>query len=196
VAEELSATGVDMLDAPISGGDEGAAAGTLSIMTGGDETVLEAHRDVFKMLGETVTHCGPSGAGQTTKACNQIVVASQLVGVAEAIVFANKAGADLETVLDAISGGAASCWVLENRAENMIHGDFEPGFFPAYQHTDLRIATDASEAFGAPMLQTGVARKLFKLFETMVSNDKGRDDNSGIVQVIEKLAGEEARVRE
>jgi 3-hydroxyisobutyrate dehydrogenase/2-hydroxy-3-oxopropionate reductase len=149
VAEELSATGVDMLDAPVSGGDEGAAAGTLSIMTGGDETVLEAHRDVFKMLGETVTHCGPSGAGQKTKACNQIVVASQLVGVAEAIVFANKAGADLETLLDAISGGAASCWVLENRADNMIHGDFEPGFFSP------RISTQTSGSQPTPARRSG-----------------------------------------
>ena len=187
IADRLADVGVDMLDAPISGGDEGAMNGTLSIMVGGDEDVLDAHLDVLEVMGETITHCGPTGAGQTTKACNQIVVAAQMVGVSEALVFANQVGADLEAVVDAISGGAAGCWTLDNRAPNMIKGEFEPGFFAEYQYQDLRIATDAGEAFGAPMPQTALAHELYK---TMVQNGMGKDCNSGVMQVLEMMAGE------
>ncbi|MFB6299524.1 MAG: NAD(P)-dependent oxidoreductase [Halobacteriales archaeon] len=190
LATELNDAGVAMLDAPISGGEEGAIEGTLSIMVGGDEDVLQAQMDLLEVMGETITHCGPNGAGQTTKACNQIVVAAQMVGVSEALVFAEKAGADLEAVVDAISGGAAGCWTLDNRAPRMIQGNFEPGFFAEYQYKDLRIATDAGEAFGAPMPQTELAHELYK---TMEENGMGRDDNSGVMQVIEMLAGTEAR---
>jgi 2-hydroxy-3-oxopropionate reductase len=191
LAMEVADRGGVMLDAPISGGEEGAIDGSLSIMVGGDESVLDEHMDLFEVMGETVTHCGPSGAGQTTKACNQIVVAAQMVSVSEALVFAEKAGADLEAVVDAISGGAAGCWTLDNRAPSMIEGDFDPGFFASYQYKDLRIAMEAGEAFGAPMAGTAVAHELYKTMET---TDRGRDDNSGVMQVIEDLAGEEARV--
>ncbi|MFC6906231.1 NAD(P)-dependent oxidoreductase [Halalkalicoccus tibetensis] len=190
IAAELAELGIELLDAPISGGEEGAIEGTLSIMVGGSEEALEEQRDLLDVMGETVTHCGPSGAGQTTKAANQIVVAAQMVGVSEALVFASQAGADLESVVDAISGGAAGCWTLDNRAPDMIQGDFDPGFFAEYQYKDLRIATDAGEAFGAPMPQTELAHELYK---SMVGNDIGRDDNSGVMQVIEMLAGTEAR---
>ena len=193
VADRLAEAGVTMLDAPISGGEEGAIEGTLSIMVGGDEAELDEQRDVLDVMGETVTHCGPSGAGQTTKACNQIVVAAQMVGVSEALVFADNAGADLEAVVDAIRGGAAGCWTLDNRAPDMIHGDFDPGFFAQYQYKDLRIATDAGEAFGSPMPQTALAHELYK---TMVQNDMGRDDNSGVMQVLEMMSGGEARVED
>ncbi|MFB6311794.1 MAG: NAD(P)-dependent oxidoreductase [Salinirussus sp.] len=191
VADRLADKDVAMLDAPISGGEVGAVEGTLSIMVGGDADALAETRDVLEVMGETITHCGPSGAGQTTKACNQIVVAAQMVGVSEALVFADNAGADLEAVVDAISGGAAGCWTLDNRAPSMIRGDFDPGFFAEYQYKDLRIATDAGEAFGSPMPQTGLAHELYK---TMVENDMGRDDNSGVMQVLEMLSGSEARV--
>ena len=191
LAADLREAGASMLDAPISGGEEGAIDGSLSIMVGGKESVLEQHMDLFEVMGETITHCGPNGAGQTTKACNQIVVASQMVGVSEALVFAKKAGADLEAVVEAISGGAAGCWTLDNRAPNMIEGEFDPGFFASYQYKDLRIAMDAGEAFGAPMAQTAVAHELYKAMET---TDRETDDNSGVMQVIEDLAGEEARV--
>jgi 2-hydroxy-3-oxopropionate reductase len=193
LAADLAEMGVDMLDAPISGGEEGAIEGTLSIMIGGEEDVVEAHRDLFEVMGETVTHTGPNGAGQTTKACNQIVVSAQMVAVSEALVFAEKAGADLEAVVDAISGGAAGCWTLDNRAPSMIQGDFEPGFFAGYQYKDLRIATDAGEAYGAVMPQTELAHELYK---TMEQNGMERDDNSGVMQVIEMLSGTEARVED
>lgn len=191
LAAEIDEQGADMLDAPISGGEEGAIDGTLSIMVGGDEAVFDAHEELLGAMGETITHCGPSGAGQTTKACNQIVVAAQMVGVSEALVFAQKAGADLDAVVEAISGGAAGCWTLDNRAPSMIQGKFDPGFFASYQYKDLRIATDAGEAFGAPMPQTSIAHELYKTMET---TGRGDDDNSGVMQVIEDLAGEQARV--
>lgn len=191
VADRLNEEGVSLLDAPISGGEQGAIDGTLSIMVGGDESVLDEQRDLLDVMGETVTHCGPSGAGQTTKACNQIVVAAQMVGVSEALVFADNAGADLEAVVDAISGGAAGCWTLDNRAPTMIRGDFDPGFFAEYQYKDLRIATEAGEDFGSPMPQTALAHELYK---TMVQNGMGRDDNSGVMQVLEMMSGGEARI--
>ena len=190
IAGDLAERGVAMLDAPISGGEEGAIEATLSIMVGGDAGVLEAHRDLLEAVGRTVTHCGDNGAGQVTKACNQIVVAAQMVGVSEALVFAQKAGADLEAVVEAISGGAAGCWTLDNRAPAMIRGDFEPGFYAEYQYKDLRIATEAGEAYGAPLPVTGLAHELYK---AMVENGLGRDGNSGVIQVLEMLAGEQAR---
>jgi 3-hydroxyisobutyrate dehydrogenase-like beta-hydroxyacid dehydrogenase len=193
IADRLGSEGVELLDAPISGGESGAIEGTLSIMVGGDEAAFEAQQDVLTVTGETVTHCGPSGAGQTTKACNQIVVAAQMVSVGEALVFANQAGADLEAVVTAISGGAAGCWALDNRAPDMIRGEFDPGFFASYQYKDLRIATEAGEAFGSPMPLTASAHELYKAME---QNGMGRDDNSGVMQVIEMMAGEEARVDE
>lgn len=191
LAADITDQGANMLDAPISGGEEGAIEGTLSIMVGGDEIVFSEQMDLFEVMGETITHCGSNGAGQTTKACNQIVVAAQMVAVSEALVFAEKAGANLDAVIEAISGGAAGCWTLDNRASRMINGNFEPGFFASYQYKDLRIATNAGEAFGAPLPQTAIAHELYKTMET---TNRGRDDNSGVMQVIEDLAGEEARV--
>ena len=191
VADELAGVGVAALDAPISGGEEGAIEGTLSIMVGGDGDALDAQRDVLSVMGETVTHCGPPGAGQVTKACNQIVVANTMEAVSEALVFAEKAGADLEAVVSAISGGAAGCWTLDNRAPTMIRGDFDPGFFATYQYKDLRIATGAGEEFGSPMPITQVTHDMYKAME---ENGLGRDDNSGVMQIVELLAGTEARI--
>jgi len=191
LASDLAEMGVDMLDAPISGGEEGAIDGTLSIMIGGDADVLAEHRDLFEVVGATVTHCGGNGAGQVTKACNQIVVSGTMQAISEALVFAKKAGADLEAVVDAISGGAAGCWALDNRAPRMIRGNFEPGFFAEYQYKDLRIATDAGQTYGAPMPVTSVVHESYK---SMVERGLGRDDNSGVLQVLEVLAGEKARI--
>ena len=191
LAADLAAVDVDMLDAPVSGGEEGAIEGTLSIMVGGEADVLDAHREILEAMGGTITHCGPAGAGQVTKACNQVVVANTMEAVSEALVLAGKAGADVEAVVDAISGGAAGCWTLDNRAPSMIRGDFEPGFFASYQYKDLRIATSAGEEFGAPMPITQVTHDMYK---TMEETGLGTDDNSGVMQVVEMMAGEEVRI--
>lgn len=193
LAAELAAIGVDMLDAPISGGEEGAIDGTLSIMVGGDADVLDAVRPILDVMGATVTHCGGNGAGQVTKACNQIVVANTMAAVSEALLFAEKAGADLEAVLDAISGGAAGCWTLDNRAPRMIRGNFEPGFFADYQYKDLRIAMRAGQEYGAPIPTTANTHELYK---AACQSGYGRDDNSGILQVLEDMAGTEARIND
>ena len=193
LAAELNEMGVSMLDAPISGGEEGAIDGTLSIMVGGEESVLDEQFDLLEAMGETITHCGPNGAGQVTKACNQIVVAGTMQAVSEALLFAQKGGADLQAVVDAISGGAAGCWALDNRAPRMIRGNFEPGFFASYQYKDLRIATDAGEVFGSPMPLTSLVHESYKSMEEM---GLGADDNSGVLQVLEALGGEEARIED
>jgi 2-hydroxy-3-oxopropionate reductase len=193
LAADLAAKDVNMLDAPISGGEEGAIEATLSIMVGGDADVLDAHRELLEAMGETITHCGPSGSGQVAKACNQIVVANTMEAVSEALVLAGKAGADVEAVVDAISGGAAGCWALDNRAPSMIRGDFEPGFFASYQYKDLRNAPSAGEEFGAPMPNTQDTHDMYKPME---GPGRGRDDNSGVMQVVEMMAGEEIRVEE
>lgn len=197
VTEDLAASfaelGVTMLDAPISGGEEGAIEGTLSIMVGGPADALADVRDVLDVMGETITHCGDHGAGQVTKACNQIVVANAMAAVSEALVFAEQAGADLQAVVDAISGGAAGCWTLDNRAPRMIRGNFEPGFFAEYQYKDLRIATQAGQEYGAPLPTTAATHELYK---TAVQTGRGRDDNSGVMQVIEDMADTQARIEE
>ncbi len=191
LAEELGDADVAMLDAPISGGEEGAIEGTLSIMVGGTASVLEEVRPILAVLGETVTHCGDHGAGQVTKASNQIVVANTMAAVSEALLFAERAGANLEAVVEAISGGAAGCWTLDHRAPSMIRGDFEPGFFAEYQYKDLRIANRAGQEFGVPMPTTASTHELYK---SAVELGYGRDDNSGVLQVLETMAGETARI--
>lgn len=193
IAADVADAGADMLDAPISGGEQGAQKGSLSIMVGGDEAIFEEVRPVFEAMGETITLTGGHGAGQTTKACNQIIVACTHQAVGEALVFAEKAGADLEKVLEAISGGAASCWSLHERAPRVIRGNFEPGFFSAYQYKDLRIATNAGEEYGAPMPATSVAHEMYKAME---ETGRGRDDHSAVIKVIEDMAGTEARIED
>lgn len=191
VTANLADHGVQTLDAPVSGGEQGAIEGTLSIMVGGEESVLEEHRDLFDILGEQITYCGDHGTGQVTKACNQIVVSNTIQAISEALVFAEKGGANLPAVIDALNGGAASCWMLENRAPSMIRGEFEPGFLATHQYKDLRIANRAGEAYGAPLPITQVTHEMYK---AMVETDHGHDDNSGVIQVLEQLAGAQARV--
>lgn len=190
-AADVAERGAAMLDAPISGGEGGAVEGSLSIMVGGDADVLDEVRGLLGVMGETITHTGPSGAGQVTKACNQIVVACTHQAVSEALLLAHRAGADLEAVVSAISGGAAGCWSLRERAPDVIRGNFEPGFFCSYQYKDLRIATEAGEEFGVPMPETQVAHEMYKAMEEM---GNGRDDHAAVIQVIETMADDEARI--
>ena len=192
LAVEFSESDVHWVDAPVSGGEEGAIEGSLAIMAGGEPDVLDAHRELLSVMG-SVTHCGPVGSGQVAKACNQIIVANTYQAVSEALVFAQKAGADLQSVVDAISGGAAGSWILDNRADRMIRGNFDPGFFADYQYKDLRIATEAGQAYDAPLPATDIAHEMYK---SMAATGLGRDDHSGVIQVLERLAGEAARIDE
>lgn len=190
MAEKLAEIGVKMLDAPISGGAEGAAKGTLSIMVGGDAADVERAMPYFEAMGKTITHVGPQGAGQTVKLVNQILGVINMLAVSEALVFAKAGGLDLEKTLAAISGGAAGSWLLSNRGPQIINGDWRPGFTIDLQQKDLRLALEAGDQFGAPLLATSL---VFNLYRTLQHNGLGAEGNHALVKALENLAGIVAR---
>lgn len=190
MAERLAEAGVRMLDAPISGGSEGAAKGTLSIMVGGDAADFERAMPYFQAMGKTITHVGPQGAGQTVKLVNQILGVINMLAVSEALVFAKAGGLDLEKTLAAVSGGAAGSWLLSNRGPQIINGDWRPGFTIDLQQKDLRLALEAGDQFGAPMLATSL---VFNLYRTLQQGGLGAEGNHALVKALENLAGIVAR---
>ena len=133
------------IDAPVSGGDVGAKNATLSIMVGADEYALLAIEPILKVMGKRIIHIGPVGSGQIAKACNQIMVAAQMVAMGELLVLAQKAGADPEKVVDAIKGGAAACWTLDNKPQRLFAGNRTPGFKAAMQYKDLNIVMEMAK---------------------------------------------------
>jgi 3-hydroxyisobutyrate dehydrogenase len=178
-----------MLDAPVSGGSEGAKKGTLSIFVGGDPADLERARPVLQSLGTTITHVGPIGAGQAVKAVNQVILAGAYLGVAEGIVLAMKAGLDVEQVVGALSGGAAQSWVLANRSGRMIANDYPLGFKVALHRKDLGIALELAR-------QTGTVLPVSALCEQieagLIGRDHGDDDVSAVARTIRELSGLDA----
>jgi 3-hydroxyisobutyrate dehydrogenase len=154
IAEKLGEKGVKMLDAPVSGGPEGAQNGTLAIMVGGETADFEIALPVLEAMGKTVTHVGPIGAGQITKAINQIIISGTYLTVAEGLTLGMKAGLDMDKVIQAISGGAASSWVLHNRGKNVINNTYPLGFRVRLHHKDLRIALDTARELIAKMSQS------------------------------------------
>ena len=145
IYEAASAKGVKVLDAPVSGGDIGAQKGTLSIMVGGEEPVFQEVLPLLQLLGENIVYQGPAGSGQHTKMCNQINIATNMIGVCESLMYAKKAGLDPETVLRSISSGAAGSWSLSNLAPRMIAEDFAPGFYIKHFIKDMKIAIEEAE---------------------------------------------------
>jgi 2-hydroxy-3-oxopropionate reductase len=190
VAEALAGAGVRCLDAPVSGGDVGARDGTLSIMAGGDPDTFEQVRPIFGVLGKSAVLCGPSGAGQTVKACNQVLVAVTIAGVSEALTLGAKAGVDPDKVVQVLSGGLARCGVLDNRGQRMVRGDFEPGFRMRLHYKDLNIVRQTSKDYGVPLPVTAIVHELFSI---AISKDRGELDHSGLLTVVEELASTEAR---
>ena len=186
MAEALAAKEVDMLDAPVSGGSEGAHQGTLSIMVGGDAAVFEQVKPVLAAMGKTITHIGPIGAGQTTKAINQIIVAGTYMGVAEGRVLGLKAGLDMDKVLQAVSGGAAASWGLSNRAGNMLKNDYPLGFRVKLHAKDLRIALDAARHSGAVL---PVAALVEQMEAGLISRGFGDEDVSAMARVLREASG-------
>lgn len=178
--------GVETLDAPVSGGELGARNGTLTIMVGGEDAVLQRVMPVFKTMGKSVTLIGGPGAGQVAKAANQIMVAAQMVAEAELLVFAQKAGVDPEKVVNAIKGGAAQCWTLDNKPQRIFAGVRTPGFKAQLQSKDLGIVMDSAKEFGVPLPSTAVNAQLF---QSMVQQGMGDLDNSAVLNVLEQLAG-------
>jgi len=185
IAEVLSQRGVLSLDAPVSGGDIGAQKGMLAIMVGGPAEALEKVMPIFEVIGKKITHVGDTGAGQIAKACNQVMVAAQMVAMGELLVLAKKAGADPEKVVAAIQGGAAQCWTLDVKPERLFAGNRNPGFKAYMQAKDLGIVVDTAREYGIPMPSTSVNTQLFNAMLEMGMREL---DNSAVVGVIESLA--------
>lgn len=171
INDEAKKKGMFALDAPVSGGDIGAKEATLSIMVGGDEADFEAVKSIFQQLGTNIVYQGNAGAGQHTKMCNQIAIASNMLGVCEAVVYAEKAGLDPETVLKSISSGAAGSWSLSNLAPRMINGNFAPGFYIKHFIKDMNIALQEAKAMGMATPGLALAREMYaKLAESGEEN--------------------------
>jgi 3-hydroxyisobutyrate dehydrogenase len=162
MAAAVAQRGGAFLDAPVSGGDTGARNATLSIMVGGDQDALKKCLPLLQRMGEKITHCGPSGAGQLTKLVNQILVAVTNLAVSEALVFARANGLDDQKTLDAVSGGAASSWQLSNLGPRMLKGDFAPGFMIKLQQKDLRLALAAAAEKNMRLQATSLVSELFQ----------------------------------
>jgi 3-hydroxyisobutyrate dehydrogenase len=185
-AARLADRGVHFVDAPVSGGSEGAQQGTLSIMVGGDAADVERARSILEAMGKTITHMGPVGAGQATKAVNQVILAGTYLGVAEGIVLAIKSGLDPETVVRALSGGAAQSWVLVNRSERMIRNDYPIGFKLALHRKDLGIALGMAEETGTALPVAGLAAQIEN---GLIAAGHGDDDNSALARAIRAWSG-------
>jgi 3-hydroxyisobutyrate dehydrogenase len=180
------------LDAPVSGGEIGAIEARLSIMIGGDAADVARARPLFEALGKTIVHVGDHGAGQATKLANQIAVAINNLGVAEALVFAASQGIDLEKVRQVIAGGAGMSWAMANYAPKMLAGDFRPGFMVDLQQKDLRLVLGDADAAHLSLPGASLAHELYNALQAA---GEGRDGNHALIKVIERLSGVEARVK-
>ena len=186
IATAVLEHGVDMLDAPVSGGSEGAEKGTLSIMVGGEAAALEKVRPALQHLGSTITHVGSSGAGQVARAVNQTIIAGTYAAVAEGMALAMAAEIDVEAALNALGGGAAGSWVLANRARNMIEGSYPLGFRTRLHRKDLGIALSAAKELGVAM---PVAAYVEQLETSLVKRGFGDEDVSNLARVVREQAG-------
>ena len=173
IFNEAKAKGISALDAPVSGGDIGARDGKLTIMVGGEKAVFEKVSPLFKLMGTSVNLLGSAGAGQHTKMSNQIAIASNMIGVCEAMVYAKRAGLDPEKVLMTIGGGAAASWSLSNLAPRMIKGDFEPGFYVKHFVKDMKIALEEAENMGIKLLGLELAKSLYDELVEYKKENKG-----------------------
>jgi 2-hydroxy-3-oxopropionate reductase len=185
IHEAAAARGVASIDAPVSGGEQGAINGTLSIMCGGDAAAIERARPLLELLGAAIVHVGPAGSGQIVKACNQIVVGGTLQAVGEALVLGAKAGVAPQAIIDALRGGAARCWALEVRGPNMVRGDFDPGFRSALHQKDLDLALGEARAVGVALPLTAMVNQLFC---SMKATGRGDFDHSGLITLLEDLS--------
>jgi 3-hydroxyisobutyrate dehydrogenase len=186
MAEELSKKSIKMLDAPVSGGPEGAQNGTLAIMVGGDAADFKRALPILDAMGKTVTHVGPIGAGQITKAINQIIISGTYLTVAEGLTLGIKAGLDMQKVIQAISGGAASSWVLHNRGINVVNNTYPLGFRVKLHHKDLRIALDTARELEVTLPATAL---VMQIENGLIARGYGDDDVSAIGRAIREQSG-------
>ena len=184
-AERLANQSVHMLDAPISGGSEGAANGTLSIMVGGEAEQVERALPYLQVMGKKITHVGGHGAGQMTKLVNQILVAGSMLSLGEALLFAQAGGLDLERTLEAVSDGAAGSWTLTNRGPQVIKRDWSPGFMIDLQEKDLRLVLQEADELGAPTLGSSIT---FQLYRSLQRRGLGTQGNHALVRALEYVS--------
>jgi len=182
----VEAKSAHWLDAPVSGGSEGAVRGTLAVMVGGDAQQLERARPAMDTYASTVSHVGPTGAGQTAKLVNQILVVVTGLAVSEAMMFAQGADLDLHSTLAAVEGGAAGSWMLSNRGPQMIERDWRPGFTIDLQQKDLRLVLEAADQMGVPLPATAL---VFQLYRALQHQGLGGEGNHALVKALEALAG-------
>jgi 3-hydroxyisobutyrate dehydrogenase len=186
LAKMLAEREVAMLDAPISGGSEGAAQGTLSIMVGGEAEDFERALPVLEAMGKKITHVGASGAGQMVKLVNQILVVGHALAMSEALLFGQAGGVDLRKALEAVSAGAAGSWMLSNRGPQILERDWRPGFTIDLQLKDVRLVLDAADELGVPIPGTSL---IFQLYRTLQAQDLGGEGNHALIKALEHLAG-------
>jgi len=186
ITARLKEKGAHMLDAPVSGGEQGAIDGTLSIMVGGDTAIFERCLPVLQAMGKNIIHVGPNGMGQTVKLVNQILVAGTLNSVVEALVFAQKSGVDLDKAIDAVKGGAASSWQLVNLAPRIVERDFEPGFMIDLMHKDLNIVLRTAEEMKITLPVTSLVKEMYK---SLQSEGEGKSGTQALVKALERLTG-------
>ena len=185
-AARLAELGVGFVDAPVSGGSEGAAKGILSIMVGGEVEDVERARPVLEAIGRTITHVGPVGSGQTCKLVNQILVVVNMLAVSEALLLAEAGGLDLGKTIAAVEGGAAGSWMLSNRGPQVVRRDWRPGFTIDLQQKDLRLVLEAADSLGVPLLATST---VFQLYRTLQAAGLGAEGNHALTKALERLAG-------
>ncbi len=186
LAARLTELNVALLDAPVSGGDIGARNGTLSVMVGGERGAFDRCAAVLAAVGQTITHCGPSGAGQATKACNQVLVSTALLGVCEALALAQAEGLDLDTTIKVTSGGAAGSWQLAHLGPKIARRDFDPGFMVDLLNKDLNIVAHAAADHELPMAATALVAQLLR---EAAQHGRGRDGTQALATVIERRGG-------
>jgi 3-hydroxyisobutyrate dehydrogenase len=190
LAARLAEHGAHMLDAPVSGGSEGAARGTLSIMVGGEAAQVERARPVLQAMGKTITHVGGHGDGQLVKLVNQILVVGNALAMSEALLFAQAGGLDLRKTLEAVVPGAAGSWMLANRGPQIIERDWRPGFTIDLQQKDVRLVLQAADQLGVPVV---VSSLVFNLYRTLQAGGLGAEGNHALVKALERLAGIEVK---
>jgi 3-hydroxyisobutyrate dehydrogenase len=185
IAAAAKTKGVHAIDAPVSGGDVGAKNAALSIMVGGEKDVVEAVRPLFECMGKTIVHQGPPGAGQHTKMVNQVLIATNMIGVCEALLYGYKAGLDLKTVLQSVGGGAAASWSLNNLGPRIIDRNFEPGFFVEHFLKDMKIALDEAERMNLALPGLALAKQLY---EAVRAQGYGRKGTHALMLALEHLS--------
>lgn len=185
IATHLREHGVAMLDAPVSGGPQGAKAGTLSIMVGGDKEVYEQCLPILQAMGKNIVHMGDNGQGEMTKLCNQVACVMNLLGVSETVVLAKRAGLDPGRVLEAISPGAAGSWMMSVQGPKMVARDFAPGFFVRLQLKDLRLIMETAEELHLPLAGAALVQQMFRALE---ASGEGELGTQALIKAVERLA--------